>query len=334
MKFRHLFLVVMTIILATTVLSCKNDKDEPEMPPVVTPTEETTLSVSPASLSMLSEKGASVSFTIRCNSNWNILNVPEWINLSATSGSGDATITVSALSQNDDDETRTATVTITASEKSAEVKIEQLPAFVSNCTVTFTDFLSMTTSVAFKYQIGPKVSYFYAGYLDVSAAGWTDEKIVQKLTSEDSFDSKNNETTGLQGFGGMDPDTEYYLCSIAFNEKGERGNLIKTRIKTLADKTEVPRVWIENVEYNDTQWVWETTKNVYTTKYYQFCTDGTPALIFNYLFTEAEIAWLIKSLVDSGEKSPIANGGSWRMDRDKDAEDVFIATWGVDVDNN
>lgn len=318
--------LIFCLLTPLVFVGCKDDKDEPK--------KDTTLVVSPATLSMLSNKGATVTFSIKCNGIWTIANIPEWINLSATSGNGDATIIATALSDNNDDENRSATIDITTENNSEQVVINQLPAFVSDCSVEFSDILTMTTSIAFKYDIKPGVSYFYSGYLDKSAAGWTDDKIVEVLTDDDRFDPKSSDATGLQGFGSMDPDTEYYLCSVAFNEKGERGKLVKTKIRTLKTNDQSPFITINDVEYTTDKWFWDTSINAYTTKYYMVNVDGDYAEAYHYYFTEAEIAWIMKSMVDSGDLTAIANSASWQTPRTPGANQLLIATWGVDISGN
>jgi len=131
-----------------------------------------------------------------------------------------------------------------------------------------------------------------------------------------------------------DPDTEYYLCTVAFNDKGEQGKLTKVKVKTLKFGLAIPLVTVDNVRYNSTQWFWNTTMNAYTNRYYMIGLDGTYAYIYNYAFTEAEIAWLIKKEVEEDALTPIANSSSWNMVRNQDSEDVMIATWGVDINGD
>lgn len=330
--FRYIKLsaILLCLMMPFVFAACGDDDDDE--PTIEKPS--VSLVASPGTLSLLSEKGATVSFSVKCNTTWVITGIPEWLNLSATSGNGDGDVVVTALSTNSDDAIRTATIIITAGDETAQIVINQLAAFVSDCTVGFSDILPMTTSIAFMYDIKPDVSYFYAGFLDISAAGWTDERIIKTLTDEDRFDPKSSEATGLQGFRNMDPDTEYYLCTVAFNDKGEQGKLTKVKVKTLKFGLAIPLVTVDNVRYNSTQWFWNTTMNAYTNRYYMIGLDGTYAYIYNYAFTEAEIAWLIKKEVEEDALTPIANSSSWNMDRDQYSEDVMIATWGVDINGD
>ncbi|MCM1490791.1 MAG: BACON domain-containing protein [Muribaculum sp.] len=296
--------------------------------------DPTTLTVSPNSLELLSDKGSSVSFNISSNATWSLSGLPDWISVSAISGTGNGTVIVTSLSANDSAEERIANITVTADDKSAVVNLKQRASLIANCKVGFKDLLTMTTSAAFKYDIDPNVSFFYAGYLSVNAAGWTDERIVNALMDEDRFDPNSAEDTGLQGFGGMNPGTDYYLCAVGFNDKGERGELTKMKITTLKEANHIPWILITDASYSSTQWKWTTEPNSYTSKYYMLFTDGLYADYYGLILTEAEIAWIIKDGISSGDVSPIARGGDWTGSRDNYEESLFIATWGMDTENN
>lgn len=69
------------------------------------------LIVSPSSLTNIAATG-SQTFTIQSNAAWQIINVPSWVTLSATSGTGDTTITVIFNSENTDTSSRTQVITI------------------------------------------------------------------------------------------------------------------------------------------------------------------------------------------------------------------------------
>ncbi len=296
---------------------------------------EAELSVSPNSMELLSEKGSSVSFSINtgASTKWTISNTPEWLSLSASSGTGNGSVTITALSTNQSSNPRSAQISIQAGGKTASVDVTQRAAYLANCQVGFKDIVILNNSVAFKYDIDKNVSYFYAGYLDVNAAGWTDERIVNVLMNEDRFDPKSSETSGLQGYGGMDSKTEYYLCAIAFNEKGERGDLTKTKVQTMSIPNHYPFIDLTDAAYNSQKWFWTTTPNAYTSKYYMIFGSGVNATLFWYYYYDAEIAWVIKDGISKGSLEPIARGGEWSGSRDSSEYELFLATWGLDTDN-
>lgn len=296
---------------------------------------EAELSVSPNSMELLSDKGSSVSFSINTgmSTKWTIDNTPSWLSLSASSGMGSGSVTITALSTNESSNPRSAQISIKAGGKTTSVDVTQRAAYLANCKVGFKDILTLNNSVAFKYDIDRNVSYFYAGYLDVKAAGWTDEKIVNALMDEDRFDPKSSDTTGLQGYGGMDNNTEYYLCAIGFNEKGERGDLTKTKIKTMSIPNHYPFIDLTDAAYNSQKWFWTTTPNAYTSKYYMIFSSGIDAYIFWNFYYDAEIAWVIQDGISKGSLEPIARGGEWSGSRDSGDNELFLATWGLDTDN-
>lgn len=320
-KINFLLVFFVSISVLTILTGCK--KDEP-----------TTLSASPNSLELLSDKGSSVSFNIVSNADWSISGLPDWISVSANSGIGNGTIIVTALSSNDSAEERVADIIVSADDKTVVVNLKQRASLIANCKVGFKELLTMTTSVAFKYDFDSNVSYFYAGYLSVNAAGWTDEKIVTALMDEDRFDPSSSEDTGLQGFGGMYSNTDYYLCAVGFNEKGERGELTKMKITTLKEANHYPWISITDAKYTSTQWMWTTEPNSYTSKYYMLFTDGAYADYYGLFLYEAEIAWIIRNGISTGDMEPIARGGSWNGTRDNNETSLYLATWGVDTENN
>lgn len=320
-KINFLLVFFVSISVLAILTGCK--KDEP-----------TTLSASPNSLELLSDKGSSVSFNITSNAAWSVSGLPDWISVSANSGTGNGTIIITALSSNDSAEERVANITVSADDKTVVVNLKQRASLVANCKVGFKDLLTMTTSVAFKYDFEPNVSFFYAGYLNANAAGWTDEKIVDALMDEDRFDPSSSEDTGLQGFGGMNSNTDYYLCAVGFNEKGERGELTKKKITTLKSPNHIPWISITDVKYSSTQWKWTTSPNSYTSKYYMLFTDGIYADYYGLLLYEAEVAWLIKDGISNGTMEPIARGGDWTGSRENNETSLYLATWGLDTENN
>lgn len=86
----------------------------------------TTLTVKPTSLTLANTSGSAESFTITCNKDWIITGVPNWLNISQTSGNGNATIKLTAKENYTGAEERSPEIIeITASDKSATLKVSQ-----------------------------------------------------------------------------------------------------------------------------------------------------------------------------------------------------------------
>ena len=140
------FLLAMAIIPAALCLlgvyGCGKD-DEPD-----DPTQNPSLSTDITSLNLTSEKGASGTFQIRSNSDWEITGMETWLSLSSASGNGNATITVTSRSENNSAVSREVTLTITSGEMNVSVLVRQDPALVS-CVVTPTNITTLYDAVIF-----------------------------------------------------------------------------------------------------------------------------------------------------------------------------------------
>lgn len=320
-KFFTFFLcVAATLTSASFFSSCgSDDDDEPKIP----------LSVSPSNITLQSDRNSSTGFTINCSKDWYLTNDADWLMTSASSGTGTTPITLTALTDNDSSTPRTATIIITSNGESATVNVTQLAAYSRGNSVDFSNPFVMCNSVAFTYSIGSDVSYFYAGYLNSSSVAWTDDRIVNELTNSDRFDPNDTEATGLTGFGGMDPGTTYYLCAVAYDKKGNRGELTKTKITTLQANVNDPWVDYEKVTYSAEGWYFYMHKNPFTHQYYIVVMDGPYSSSWYYDYTDAEIASMMKQLIDSSSLFPFTNDSdALPYTRTPGATDVYSAVWG------
>lgn len=319
-KFFSFFLcAVLSMTAASFFTSCgSDDDDEPKIP----------LSVSPSNITLQSDRSASTTFVINCTGTWTLQNNSDWLMTSASSGSGTTNITITALSANDTSSPRHAQISVFCDGETSTVEVTQLAEYSNECSVTFSDPYVMNNSVAFTYNIGSEVSYFYAGFLSASAIAWTEDRIVNELANSDRFDPQDTDITGTTGFGGMDPNTTYYLCAIAYDAKGNRGELTKTKITTLKENVNDPWVDFTGVSYTSTSWYLSLHKNPFAHQYYLVCYDGINALGMYYLFTDAEIAVLMNNLINQNLIFPFTNDSDeLPYNRTANATDVYFACW-------
>lgn len=338
-------------MLAILAGACSDDKDEPDTPAV----QESTLSVSPSSLSMLSTQNAQVSFNIRSNTNWNITEVPDWLNLSAISGDGDTSITVTALSDNNSDEPRTAVIKITAvgNETKAEdgsitdeesdtdsgnntltcdLTITQMAKYQANCRVEFKDIFTLANSMCFELDVQSGVSYFYAGFLSASVGGWPDSKIIETMTQEGEKTYTPDEVKDrILGSNNVTPDTEYYLCAVAFDANGNQGPLTKTKIRSLKLPNNYPWVYIDDIDVSDNDVLAYFRKNQVTLGYYTLFTTDDYAIEIAMNWTAAQMAKVFKEYIDDGTCTLWPNDG-W-LTLDGKYTSVLITSWGMDALN-
>lgn len=320
-KFKHVLLLTLLVAGLGMLTACSDKDDEP-----------TSISVSPSQITLLSDKNSTASLTITANKDWTLSNTADWLSVSASSGSGNTTVILTALSENASASSREATVTITSGESSTEVSVSQLGAFVDGCSVSFENIVIMTTSVAFKFDVGPKVDYFNFGWLKSSAAGWTDERIVEWLSGEDSK-TLGADVDGIYGLDGMKAGTDYYLVAIAFDKQGNRGELTKTRVTTRTESNYEPITNIDDVRVNSSYWFWTTYPNARVQRFYMMSMDDEGASLIPYLYNEAELASVMKDAIDSNRLTPMSNSvQSWKLERSSGSNALFLVTWSQDVD--
>lgn len=336
-------------MLAIIAGACSDDKDEPEIPPV----QEITLSVSPSSLSLLSTQNSQVSFNIRSNTEWNITDVPEWINLSAISGDGDATITITTLSDNNSDEPRTAVIKVTAvgNETKAEegydaeegtdtdsgnetlacnITITQMAKYAANCRVEFKDIFTLANSICFEFDIQSDVSYFYAGFLTASTGGWPDSKIIETMTQNgEKIYTPDEVKDQILGSDNVEPDTEYYLCAVAFDANGNQGALTKTKVRSLSLPNNFPWVYIDNIEINDDNVLAYFRKSGATLGFYTYALANDYAVHAIQNWTVAQFAKTMKESIDAGRLTLWPNDG-W-LEWKGNYNNILVGSWGVDA---
>lgn len=310
-------------IFCTAFAACGGDDDEPA-----------TLTVSPTQISLLSDRNSSSAFTINSNDDWTVTVDADWLMLSATSGTGNGAITITATSENASSQERTALITVMAAGLQSAVTVTQKPAYESSCSVEFKDIVALTNSVAFHFNVGSKVDYFLFGAITTNSAGWTDDKVVQWLQEEDNSRHNADEADDLLGLANMQSGRDYYLVAVAFDSHGNRGELTRQLVTIPSEANSDPIVNITDLGYSSTKWFFDLIPNGYTQKFYMVGLDGDYAVVAAFYMNPAEIALLMKGMIAKNELTALPNASkSWSMNRTAGAMSIYIATWGVNVDN-
>ncbi len=316
------FFYLLTILLVFA--SCSSDDDK----------SETQLSVSVNDLILEAAAGSytPVPLTITSSDDWKIVSHVDWLDFSSRSGAaGTVSVTVRAKSVNDSSQDRIGEFDVIAGDKVKTVEVRQLPALVEGCEVRPTNIVIMTDGVAFDFNFGKKVSYYYYGYIDAVVAGsMTDDEIADYAQEE--FYRYTPEEADLGYLYGLDPNSEYYLVTFGYDNKGNRGDMSKTMIKTKPIITNRPRVTISNVTYSSTEWNWNTTMSAYTSKYYMGAYSGYYAEITS-LMPEVCLAWYMKNEIEGGEHTPILQSDSWELSRESGDYYLYICAWAVGENN-
>lgn len=285
--------------------------------------ESTTLQFSASS-------GVSYKQTVRVSSNvsWQISNVPEWLSVSPTSGNGDLTVDIYPKTDNDaDDKERTAQLVLYSNEAQAVINISQDSDLDKDAYVTPTNVLTLSDGIAFDYEFGKSVSYYYRGYMEKALVGsMTDAEIIEVLESK--FSRYNVDQAGVTSFSGLDEDTDYIIYTLGYNKNGKRGKLGKTEAATKKLQNNEPIAWITTPTADASYWYWNVDKSATCYSYYMITTDDYDFGFANDVYQ----AWIINYYISNGYISEYVNGGDWYAPRE--GEFIAVITWGLDKKEN
>lgn len=268
--------------------------------------------------------------SITCNGSWTLEGKPEWLDISALTGSGNSTIKVWPNEANNSTSERKAILTVKSGTKSESKTVTQRAGYDSNLQVSPNTVVTLADGFAFDYTFGPNVKYYYvARYLPSAIDRKTDAEIIREMSSDDS--NRDTPSDGyVTSWKNQNPSTEYIICTVGFDQNGNYGALSKMSIKTKSGTNQAAAI-ISNVQYNDTQWIWSTTVNAYLTRYYMWFNTNS----YWYDTTDAAIAWFFKRQMEKypNDFQPIAQSGQWSRNRN-DGNVFDVITWALDVDGN
>lgn len=311
-------------LLSFTFTACSDDDDDKP---------EVKLALSGLDAPFDSEEGSVLlaqELNIKCNTEWEITGKPEWLDISQLDGEGDATVKIWTNSANKSANERSATLAVKAGDLVKEKTVIQRSSYKSSCNVEPNVIVTLADGVAFDYTFGPEVSYYYSDLWEASLLERiTDEEIVAVMIQDVANRDTPNDNY-ITSWTNLDPQTEYVACMVGFDKSGKQGQLSKTTIKT-KKATNQPIVYINEIDFDDTYWYWDTEVNGYVTKYYQW--------VINYddlhAASDVAIAWFFMDEMKANPNSftPIVQSSSWSAKRN--GSDIFdVATWGVDIDGN
>ena len=240
------------------------------------------------------EAGSIASINVSSNSDWVVAGVPEWLRLSATSGSKNSNITLTTLSENSKASVRSATLKFSTTTKSCNVSVQQEPSLAGNCDVKPNIIVTLHDGVAFDFIFGKDVKYYYVrAYNPSYLSRMTDKEIIEEMSSDPS----NRDTPSdsyVTSWQDLPSSTDITFCTIGFNSEGKHGELIKTNISTPRSYNQAVAAITDAGVVSDGEgvlyWTWTTSPNGFCTKYYQWFVSRTDL----YTATNAAVAWFMK----------------------------------------
>lgn len=315
------FYLFLSAIVLALFSSCSSSSSE----------EDTFLTVDVNQLYFEGQQGVSASLNIQSNAKWNIAGIPSWLQASSTSGEGDAHITFTTLSSNKSSQELNATISISTGNINREVTVYQSGLNASNCSAEPNLIVALSNVVACDFNYDTNVKYFYCA---IGTSSWddrmTDDEIITKISSNVS-DRMTPSDGYVISFSSLSERTKYNIYTVAFDNNGKHGDLIRKSITTKSSSNQAQATFT-SVSYTTSQWKWTTKTNAYTDYYYMWFVANThPNLYYN---SDGIVAWFFKQLldedVDKSDFTPIKNGGDWYITKDGNYFDAI--TWAVGSD--
>ena len=226
-----------------------------------------------------------------------------------------------------DDKEREAQLILISGDTRATIKVTQETPLDPDAYVNPTNIITLYNGIAFDYEFGKNVSYYYRGYMEKSAvASMTDSEIITVL--EENFKRYTISDDEVADFSGLDEGTAYMVYTVGYNKEGKRGKLTKTEITTKTLQNNEPMAWIYDPTTDGSYWYWTVEKSATCYSYYMISTED-----FDFAFSSDVFqAWMIDYYIRKGWTSEYVNGGDWYTT--KSGSLIAVMTWGLDKKEN
>lgn len=224
------------------------------------------------SLAFTSDKGNAKELDIKCNTEWQISGIPDWLDAPKHNGEGNATITFTTLSANNTATQRTATLTVTAGTETKQVSVTQA-AGLAACTATPKNIVTLKQSAAMQIECSSDVKNYRMLFVPASKADtYTEEQMKEYLRASTSRTPSNRVI--ITDVDALSANTKYYQLTLAYDKNDNEGELIKTPFTTKGS-TQQSKVGISDMNfYTNLTAKWTATPNEYTSKFYRMFLSG------------------------------------------------------------
>ncbi len=337
--FLSMMSILMLAMLCVGLASCSKDGDGDDASPSPASTD---VSVSPSTSSLLGNNGSSTSFTVITEGNWNISGQPDWLHLTATSGTGRTNVTITATSENFSDESRSAVLTVTTLSSAATLTVEQKGVLPSNLRVSLSNLTVMSDGFAADLTFGSNTKGYREAFVTESATDvLTERDLYNMLMEKQEYSGKVDWTVSPI----VDPGTTIVYCVAAYGNENNADGTHKYGPMTMKKiKAIQPTVYADmpvyNIGYTSSQWSPVTkkqgAKGTRCAKYYYFMAEGDVAEGLHDLWLSAPYAFLAHSIykpvIEENPSEYAINEQTFSYTRT--TSKCFFGTWGIDDANN
>lgn len=333
MKIKSFLMLFVTVLTGVTIfVSCGKDEVDP-----------VECSVSPTEIVLTSEKGAASSFGITFTNGegqWEVTKSPDFVTVYPKSGKGSGTIRVETNADNNSRNPKDGDIIIEIT--GADIKsqtIHVVQQSLEECYVEPTNILQLCDGLAFNWQFGRNVKYYYWDiFKQTEINKMSDNEIIKKLVTGEIEDRVVPDNDDYACFYNLNENTQYVVITVSYAEGDRQGEMVKTPLTTKSSKNQ-PEATINDMTYftaqdNKVYYEWNVIKNTYCREYYTYAAASPEYFATLYYLVEGAypmVAWAIKNEIQkNGEDHTTSiNDGYIYMPFDN-GRDKF---WGAQVEN-
>lgn len=265
MKLTIRFALLYIAAVVFTFSSCSKDKEKDE-PEVVT-----SFQVSPVKIAFSESGKEQQTLYIKSNTKWRVQTDADWLIVSPIEGSGDAQINITTASENISSTERSTVINISYGNSSEQVVVSQKGALVADCNVLIERTYPLCDQIAFTVTAGSKVCYFQWLVMEKKKAMlYTETELLDMIKSQERYNPNEYYSFGQWSIDGspLQPETDYALITVGYDENGNRGDMIKNYSSTKSNINQ-PRAEINNFEWYGArnQFKFDVEMNAYASQY-------------------------------------------------------------------
>lgn len=224
--------------------------------------------------------------TVTSNVSWNLSGVPDWVNVSPSNGNGTVQMTIYPKSENPLASTRTATITISGEGVTATLRVQQLGG-VPDVRVTPANLIALYNQIGWELKGEGNVDKYQM--ICVTEAVFnrkTDKELLEDLRTDEAEKFSNEPIFfySKDSYGNsISQNTTYYICTVAYDEKDNAGELVKTKITTPAytDYNNDAFVSFSDIGCNSSMFQFTITKEGFCNTYHVIY-GNLPSTFVNY----------------------------------------------------
>ena len=309
-KIKQFFAIsIMALAGSTIFVSCGSDEKTIEC------------TVSPTEVVLSSEKGASTSFGITFeegSAQWKITQIPDFVTVYPQSGSGAGTVKISALGDNNSKYPNEGVITIEV-EGTNQQTVKVVQQNLDECWVQPANILQMCDGLAFNWNFGANVKYYYWGIFTQSKYNkMSESEVIDNIVTGEISDRSLPDNDNFACFYNLNSNTNYVVVTVSFADGDRQGEVVVTPLTTKSTANQ-PEAAISDMNYysddsNNYYYGWNVKKNTYCSQYYTYAAASTSNFYVYYLIDKGcypLIAWLINNEIkkDGQDHSTSMNEG-------------------------